>query len=153
MVKSFQKADHMAVKTLAKQSKMSQLQNSLKSMIPESLKDQCMQKLQVVEKKLSGEDEEPDQAFADEMNAEDIRMDFIARDPSKNGRREFLLDFCKEEGLRNFKTQRALDRGSYLPDETILEMKSKVKPPTANSLRVDKMQSSAVNMLDQSQNS
>ena len=72
----------------------------------------------------------------------------MARDPSKNGRREFLLEICKEEGTRTFKTQRALNRATYLPDETLLELKQKVKPPSANSLQVDKMQSSAVNMLD-----
>ena len=41
--------------------------------------------------------------YSDELAADLVHRDFVLRGANQ-GRREFLMDYCKEENLRDFKT-------------------------------------------------
>ncbi len=38
------------------------------------------------------------------------------------------MEYCKEEGQRDLKTQRALEKGRFLHDDNLLALKPKMKP-------------------------
>ena len=61
------------------------------------------------------------------------------------------MEYCKEQSQRDFKTQRALEKGKFISDEALMSIDAKIKTPNpAAALNVLQMQSSAANLQEQS---
>lgn len=67
-------------------------------------------------------------AYSDELPSDLVAYDFVIRGAQSKARRAFLLEYCKEEGQRDLKTQRALDKGKFLHDDNLLALKPRMKP-------------------------
>mmetsp|Transcript_21707 Transcript_21707/g.26729 ORF Transcript_21707/g.26729 Transcript_21707/m.26729 type:complete len:90 (-) Transcript_21707:437-706(-) len=85
-------------------------------------------------------------AYSDDLPSDLVAQDFIMRgsrntetqfDVDKKwatSRRAFLLQYCKDEGLSDYATMRALEKGSYLSDEQLLAMKPKIRPVQSSTM-------------------
>jgi len=112
MVKSFHKAGSVALKQLARNSKLF----SVLSKAPSGMSNRIKKS-----ESINGRPEE-DIPYPDELPAEVVAQDFIRRDARQRGRRAFLLEYCKEHGQRDSVTENALEKGTYLSDEKLLSL-------------------------------
>jgi len=64
------------------------------------------------------------------------------------------MEYCKEEGQRDLKTERELEKGMFMMDDKLVALKPKIKPqPSTSSLQLLAQQSGITNLQEQSSTS